>query len=93
MLINHTSGLAEYLPYAYPSLKAFPALADTGPQSPDDHRLTRFDPTELIELGVTAPAAGPPGGTPGLYVPVDRLTWRAGMLMHGLAALPVRTRA
>ncbi|MFI0420657.1 serine hydrolase domain-containing protein [Spongiactinospora sp. 9N601] len=67
MLINHTSGLAEYLPYAYPSLKAFPALADTGPQSLDDHRLTRFDPTELIELGVTAPAAGPPGGTPGLY--------------------------
>jgi D-alanyl-D-alanine carboxypeptidase len=25
MLINHTSGLAEYLPYAYPSLKAFPS--------------------------------------------------------------------
>jgi len=23
MLLNHTSGLAEYLPYAYPSLKAF----------------------------------------------------------------------
>ncbi|MEU6106770.1 serine hydrolase domain-containing protein, partial [Streptomyces flaveolus] len=43
MLINHTSGLAEYLWYAYPSLKAYPALADTGPQSLDDHRLTRFD--------------------------------------------------
>ncbi|MEU1183492.1 serine hydrolase domain-containing protein [Streptomyces sp. NPDC005820] len=67
MLINHTSGLAEYLPYAYPSLKAFPALADTGPQSLDDHRLTRFHPTELIEMGVTAPATGAPGGTPGLY--------------------------
>ncbi|MEU7004134.1 serine hydrolase domain-containing protein [Nonomuraea sp. NPDC046570] len=67
MLINHTSGLAEYLPYAYPSLKAFPALADTGPQSLDDHRLTRFDPTELIQMGVTAPAIGTPGGTPGLY--------------------------
>ncbi|WP_328609836.1 beta-lactamase family protein [Amycolatopsis sp. NBC_00345] len=67
MLINHTSGLAEYLPYAYPSLKAFPALADTGPQSLDDHRFTRFHPTELIEMGVTAPAAGAPGGTPGLY--------------------------
>ncbi|GAA2332831.1 beta-lactamase family protein [Streptomyces kunmingensis] len=67
MLINHTSGLAEYLPYAYPSLKAFPALADTGPQSLDDHRFTRFDPTELIELGVAAPAFGDPGGTPGLY--------------------------
>ncbi|QEU63842.1 class A beta-lactamase-related serine hydrolase [Streptomyces galilaeus] len=67
MLINHTSGLAEYLPYAYPSLKAFPALADTGPQSLDDHRFTRFDPAELIEMGVTAPAVGTPGGTPGVY--------------------------
>ncbi|WP_329389841.1 beta-lactamase family protein [Streptomyces sp. NBC_01351] len=67
MLINHTSGLAEYLPYAYPSLKAFPYLPDTGPQSLDDHRHTWFDPTELIEMGVTAPAVGTPGGTPGLY--------------------------
>ncbi|MFD7531990.1 serine hydrolase domain-containing protein [Streptomyces sp. NPDC059849] len=67
MLINHTSGLAEYLPYAYPSLKAFPDLADTGPQSLDDHRFTRFEAAELIEMGVTAPAFGPPGGVPGLY--------------------------
>ncbi|MGW3205749.1 serine hydrolase domain-containing protein [Streptomyces sp. NPDC001135] len=67
MLINHTSGLAEYLPYAYPSLKAYPALEGTGPQSLDDNRLTRFHPTELIELGVTAPAVGAPGGTPGVY--------------------------
>ncbi|MFI6810130.1 serine hydrolase domain-containing protein [Streptomyces luteogriseus] len=67
MLINHTSGLAEYLPYAYPSLKAFPALADTGPESLDDHRFTRFDPAELIEMGVTAPAVGTPGDTPGVY--------------------------
>ncbi|MFE9029653.1 serine hydrolase domain-containing protein [Streptomyces iakyrus] len=67
MLMNHTSGLAEYLPYAYPSLKAYPDLADTGPQSMEDHRLTRFDPAELIEMGVTAPAVGVPGGTPGTY--------------------------
>ncbi|GGQ79718.1 serine hydrolase domain-containing protein [Streptomyces flaveolus] len=67
MLLNHTSGLAEYLPYAYPSLKAFPVLADTGPESLDDHRFTRFDPTDLIEMGVTAPAVGVPGGTPGVY--------------------------
>jgi D-alanyl-D-alanine carboxypeptidase len=67
MLINHTSGLAEYLPYAYPSLKAFPALANTGPQSLDDNRFTRFHPAELIEMGVTAPAVGTPGGTPGVY--------------------------
>ncbi|GAA2620432.1 MULTISPECIES: serine hydrolase domain-containing protein [Streptomyces] len=67
MLLNHTSGLAEYLPYAYPSLKAFPSLADTGPQSLDDHRFTRFDPAELIRTGVTAPAVGIPGGRPGVY--------------------------
>ncbi|MDT0318193.1 serine hydrolase domain-containing protein [Streptomyces millisiae] len=67
MLINHTSGLAEYLPHAYPSLKAFPAFGETGPQSLDDHRFTRFHATELIEMGVTAPAVGVPGGTPGVY--------------------------
>jgi D-alanyl-D-alanine carboxypeptidase len=67
MLINHTSGLAEYLPYAYPSLKAFPVLANTTPQSLDDHRFTRFDARELIEMGVGAPAVGKPGSTPGVY--------------------------
>ncbi|MEU9701140.1 serine hydrolase domain-containing protein [Streptomyces sp. NPDC047981] len=67
MLINHTSGLAEYFPYAYPSLKAYPDLANTGPQSLDDNRLTRFHPTELIAMGVAAPPAGAPGATPGLY--------------------------
>ncbi|MGW2227902.1 serine hydrolase domain-containing protein [Streptomyces formicae] len=67
MLINHTSGLAEYLPYAYPSFRAFPDLAGTGPQSMDDHRFTRFDPLALIEMGVTAPASGAPGSAPGLY--------------------------
>jgi hypothetical protein len=51
----------------YPSLKAFPSLADTTPESLDDNRLTRFHPTELIEMGVTAPAVGTPGGTPGVY--------------------------
>ncbi|WP_416972702.1 serine hydrolase domain-containing protein [Streptomyces sp. 4F14] len=67
MLLNHTSGLAEYLPYAYPSLRAYPDLARTGPESLDAHRLTRFDPLDLIELGVTAPAVCAPGGSPGVY--------------------------
>ncbi len=67
MLINHTSGLADYLPYAYPSLKAFPSLADTTPESLDDNRLTRFHPTELIGMGVAARPAHRPGGTPGTY--------------------------
>ncbi|RII15933.1 D-alanyl-D-alanine carboxypeptidase precursor [Streptomyces sp. YIM 130001] len=67
MLINHTSGLAEYLSYAYPSLKAFPDVANTSAQSMDDHRHTRFEAVELIELGVTAPPESAPGDTPGLY--------------------------
>ncbi|MEV8320110.1 serine hydrolase domain-containing protein [Streptomyces sp. NPDC059900] len=67
MLINHTSGLAEYLPYAFPSLAAFPDIAATRPQSLEDHRYTRFDPAELIEMGVSAPAVCAPGGTPGVY--------------------------
>lgn len=67
MLINHTSGLAEYLPHAYPSLAAFPIIAKTTPTSLDDSRFTRFHATELIEMGVSAPATGTPGGTPGVY--------------------------
>ncbi|MEU6559058.1 serine hydrolase domain-containing protein [Nocardia nova] len=67
MLINHTSGLAEYLPHAYPSLAAFPALAKTTPKSLDDNRFRTFHPIELIEMGVRAPAVGAPGATPGVY--------------------------
>jgi D-alanyl-D-alanine carboxypeptidase len=67
MLLNHTSGLADYLPTAYASLRAFPSLADTTPASLDANRFTRFHPTELIDMGVTAPAVGTPGGTPGVY--------------------------
>ena len=44
--------------------KAFPALAGTTPESLDNNRFTRFHPTELIEMGVAAPAVGTPGGTP-----------------------------
>ncbi|HEY1180449.1 MAG TPA: serine hydrolase domain-containing protein [Phytomonospora sp.] len=67
MLLDHTSGLAEYLPYAYPSLKSFPVVAATGPESLDEHRHTRFDPVELIALGVAAPPTGAPGKAPGVY--------------------------
>lgn len=67
MLLDHSSGLAEYLPYAYPSLSAFPDLAKTTPQSFDDHRFTRFEARDLIALGVAAPRVCAPGGAPGLY--------------------------
>ncbi|ADD40972.1 serine hydrolase domain-containing protein [Stackebrandtia nassauensis] len=67
MLLNHTSGFPEYLPYAYPSLKAYPVIAATTPDSFDDLRFTRFDSVELIAMGVNAPAASEPGATPGTY--------------------------
>ncbi|NUT99152.1 MAG: beta-lactamase family protein [Saccharothrix sp.] len=86
MLINHTSGLDEYLRYAYPSLQAFPALADTTPRSLDDHRYTRFDPVELIGLGVAAPATGAPGSTPGLYSNTNYLL--LGQLLEHVTGTP-----
>ncbi|GAB4586330.1 serine hydrolase domain-containing protein [Nocardia sp. IFM 10818] len=86
MLINHTSGLAEYLPYAYPSLAAFPAMAKTTPHSLHDHRFTRFDPAELIALGVAAPATGAPGGAPGVYSNTNYLL--LGQLLESITAIP-----
>jgi D-alanyl-D-alanine carboxypeptidase len=61
MLLNHTSGIAEYIPYAFPSLQG------PSPESLDDNRFRLFRPAELIEMGLTAPASGEPGGTPGVY--------------------------
>ncbi|MEV4636917.1 serine hydrolase domain-containing protein [Actinoplanes sp. NPDC049548] len=65
MLLNHTSGLPDYLPYAFPSLQIFPAEGST--QSLDDNRFRQWDPVELIEMGVKAPPAGEPGVAPGTY--------------------------
>lgn len=67
MLLNHTSGLPDYLPYAYPSFRGFPSLADVTPTSLDDNRSKQFDPAELVDMGFTAPAVGAPGDTPGVY--------------------------
>ncbi|MGA5515543.1 serine hydrolase domain-containing protein [Streptomyces pseudogriseolus] len=86
MLLNHTSGLAEYLPYAYPSLKAFPALDRTGPESLEELRFTRFDPVELIGMGVAAPPVGVPGGTPGVYSNTNYLL--LGQLLEKVTGLP-----
>ncbi|MEV0841755.1 serine hydrolase domain-containing protein [Actinocatenispora sera] len=67
MLLGHTSGLRDYLPSAYPSLRGFPTIGETTPASLDEHRFTRFDPVELIGMGVAAPPVGAPGGAPGVY--------------------------
>jgi D-alanyl-D-alanine carboxypeptidase len=63
MLLDHTSGLADYLPFAFPSLQFAPLSS----KSLDSNRFRQFDRVELIKLGVAAPAVGEPGSTPGMY--------------------------
>ena len=65
MLLNHTSGLPDYLPYAFPSLQTFPAAGST--RSLDDNRFRQFSRAELIGMGVDAPPAGEPGAPTGVY--------------------------
>ncbi|MFI6316273.1 serine hydrolase domain-containing protein [Nonomuraea sp. NPDC050556] len=67
MLLNHTSGIAEYIPYAFPSMIKYPSLPDMSPKSLDDNRFKHFQPAELVKLGLAAPAVGKPGGSPGVY--------------------------
>jgi D-alanyl-D-alanine carboxypeptidase len=86
MLLNHTSGFAEYLPHAYPSFRAYPSLRDITPDSIDDNRHRRFHPTELIELGLAAPATGAPGGRPGVYSNTNYLL--LGQLLEQVTGMP-----
>ncbi|MFJ3306756.1 serine hydrolase domain-containing protein [Streptomyces sp. NPDC086549] len=65
MLLNHTSGIPDYIPYAFPSLQKLPS--PRAAESLDDNRFRRFRPAELIEMGLTAPPAGAPGGPTGVY--------------------------
>lgn len=65
MLLNHTSGLPDYLPYAFPSLQNFPAEGST--KSLDDNRFRQWHPVELIRMGLAAPPADEPGVAPGTY--------------------------
>ncbi len=67
MLLNHTSGIPDYIPYAFPSLQGFPSRPDASAQSLDDNRFRQFRPAELIELGLGAPPTGEPGGSTGVY--------------------------
>ncbi|MFD7325296.1 serine hydrolase domain-containing protein [Streptomyces sp. NPDC059875] len=60
MLLNHTSGIPDYIRYAFPSLP-------DSPKSLDDNRFRQFRPAELIELGLAAPPAAEPGAVPGVY--------------------------
>ncbi|MFE7599748.1 serine hydrolase domain-containing protein [Streptomyces sp. NPDC057494] len=67
MLLNNTSGIPDYLPHAFPSLRGFPSLPDVSTESLDDNRFRTFRPAELIAMGLTAPPTGEPGGPTGVY--------------------------
>ncbi|MCP2349050.1 serine hydrolase domain-containing protein [Nonomuraea roseoviolacea] len=86
MLLNHTSGLPEYLPYAFPSLAKFPSVSDMSPKSLDDNRFRRFSPAELIDMALKAPAAGAPGETPGTYTNANYLI--LGLLLERVTGTP-----
>ncbi|MFC9824539.1 serine hydrolase domain-containing protein [Streptomyces erythrochromogenes] len=65
MLLNNTSGIPDYIPYAFPSLQTFPSPSSA--KSLDDNRFRQFRPAELIALGLAAPPAGEPGAATGVY--------------------------
>lgn len=67
MLLNHTSGICDYIPSAFSSLRGVPSLSDISPEKVDDNRFRQFDPAELIEMGLAAPPVGEPGGPKGVY--------------------------
>lgn len=67
MLADHTSGLVEYLPFIYDSLREFPNIARTSPRSLDEHRFARFDRRELIRIGVRESTDSACPARPGRY--------------------------
>ncbi|GAA3796091.1 serine hydrolase domain-containing protein [Streptomyces phyllanthi] len=61
MLLNHTSGISDYV------LGAFPSLAHDSAASLDEERFRSIAPEELVRLGLKEPATGRPGEQPGSY--------------------------
>lgn len=55
MLLNHTSGIDDYIGEAFPSLK------ENSPRSLDDFRYRTIEPATLIGYGVDAPQLFEPG--------------------------------
>ncbi|TDB80491.1 class A beta-lactamase-related serine hydrolase [Actinomadura sp. KC216] len=55
MLLNHTSGIGDYV------VLAFPSLTEGSPKSLDADRLRKLSPEQLIKWGMQAPRTGEPG--------------------------------
>ncbi|MFF6774033.1 serine hydrolase domain-containing protein [Streptomyces sp. NPDC012637] len=84
MLLNHTSGFAEYIPYAFPSISG--ADGPISSKSLDENRFTRFRVPELIALGLAAPASAEPGALPGVYSNTNYLL--LGELLERVTGVP-----
>ncbi|MFF9484458.1 serine hydrolase domain-containing protein [Streptomyces sp. NPDC014676] len=74
MLLNHTSGIGDYVAGAFPSLTRGSAA------SLDEERFRSVSPRELVRLGLTAPATGSPGSVPGTYSNTNYVI--AGLLLE-----------
>ncbi|WP_030542006.1 serine hydrolase [Streptomyces albus] len=74
MLLNHTSGIGDYV------LGAFPSLAENSAASLDEGRFRSIRPEELVRLGLAAPATGRPGEQPGSYSNTNYVI--AGLLLE-----------
>lgn len=55
MLLNHTSGIADYV------LPAFPGILENPGRTLDENRLRHIAPEELARLGLAAPPVAQPG--------------------------------
>ncbi|TDD80573.1 class A beta-lactamase-related serine hydrolase [Actinomadura darangshiensis] len=55
MLLNHTSGIGDYVSTAFPSFQ------ELSPESLDEYRFRDVKPEQLIEWGLQAPRTGEPG--------------------------------
>ncbi|MFC4006036.1 serine hydrolase domain-containing protein [Nonomuraea purpurea] len=80
MLLNHTSHIADYIP------SAFPSLLEPSGKSLDDNRFRTFAASDLVKMGVDAPATGQPGATPGIYSNTNYVL--AGLLLEKVTGVP-----
>ncbi|WP_233510621.1 serine hydrolase domain-containing protein [Actinomadura craniellae] len=79
MLLNHTSGIADYIGSAFPSLQV------PSGESLDAHRVRRFRPEELVRYGL----AGPPTNAPGQGWSYSNTNYViAGLLLERVTGTP-----
>ncbi|MFI8087156.1 serine hydrolase domain-containing protein [Streptomyces sp. NPDC086080] len=83
MLLNHTSGIGDYV------AGAFPSLLQGSTASLDEERFRSVHPRELVRLGLTAPATGSPGSVPGTYSNTNYVI--AGLLLEKVTGQKAHT--